>query len=62
MGDTLELIIPNEIKPYEFKIEKLWDTETDEEIETVNPGKLGQSVKMHLPIKCETGWMIRRKK
>ena len=35
---------------------------TDEEIETVNPGKLGQSVKMHLPIKCETGWMIRRKK
>ena len=40
----------------------MWDTETDEEIETVNPGKLGQSAKIHLPIKCEEGWMIRRKK
>ena len=55
MGDTLELIIPNEIKPYEFKIEKLWDTETDEEIQFVNPGKAGQSVKMLIPIKVEKG-------
>ena len=62
VGDTLELIIPNEIKPYEFKIEKLWDTETDEEIQFVNPGKAGQSVKMLIPIKVEKGWILRRKK
>ena len=37
VGDTLELIIPNNIKPYEFKIEKLWNTETGEEIQFVNP-------------------------
>ena len=62
VGDKMEILIPDRITPEEFTINKMWDTETDEEIETVNPGKLGQSVKMHLPIKCETGWMIRRKK
>ena len=48
--------------PYEFKIEKLWDTETDEEIQCVNPGKAGQSVKLNIPIKVENGWILRRKK
>ncbi len=62
VGDKMEIIIPNKITVEEFTINKMWDTETDEEIETVNPGKLGQSVKIHLPIKCEAGWMIRRKK
>ena len=38
------------------------DIDTDEEIETVNPGKLGQQVKMKLPIKAEENWIIRRKK
>ena len=62
VGDSLEIIIPNQIKPKEFKIEKLWDAETGEEIDTVNPGKQGQQVKMKLPIKCEYGWILRRKK
>ena len=62
VGDKLEIIIPKKIEPEEFTINKLWDSETDEEIETVNPGKLGQTVKIHLPIKCEEGWVIRRKK
>ena len=62
VGDILEIIIPNEITPYEFKIERLWDTETDEEIEFVNPGKAGQSVKMELPINVKNGWILRRKK
>lgn len=62
IGDTLEIIIPGKIDVYEFKIEELWDSETEEKIETVNPGKLGQQVKMKLPIKCEKGWIIRRKK
>ncbi len=62
VGDYLEVIIPNQIKPYEFKIEQLWDTETDEEIQFVNPGKAGQSVKMKIPIDVENGWILRRKK
>ena len=40
----MELIIPNEIKPQAFAIEKLYDSETNEEISTVNPGKQGQTV------------------
>lgn len=62
VGDTLEILIPNQITPIEFKIQNLWDAETDEEIETVNPGKQGQQVKMKLPVKCEKGWILRRKK
>ena len=62
IGDIMEILIPNNIDTYEFKIEKLWDTETDEEVEFVNPGKAGQSIKMNLPIKCEKGWILRRKK
>ena len=60
VGDYLEVIIPNQIKPYEFKIEQLWDTETDEEIQFVNPGKAGQSVKIKIPIDVENGWILRR--
>lgn len=61
VGDKMEIIIPNRIEVEEFTINKLWDSKTGEEIEFVNPGRLGQTVKMHLPIKCEAGWIIRRK-
>ena len=62
VGDILEVLIPGKLEPYEFKIEELWDTETDESIECVNPGKAGQSVKMRIPINVENGWILRRKK
>ena len=62
VGDTMQILIPNEIEPYEFTIDKLWDPETGEEVEHVNPGRAGQTTKMHLPIKCDYGWIIRRKK
>ena len=62
LGDTLEIIIPNQIEVYKFIIDKLWDIETDEPIEFVNPGKKGQQVKIKLPIKCEENWILRRKK
>ena len=62
VGDTLEIIIPNQIEPKEFIIEKLWDEETDKEIDVINPGKQGQKVKIELPIKCEKNWILRRKK
>ena len=62
VGDTLEILIPGTIENFEFIIEELWDSETDESIPCVNPGKLGQTVKIKLPIKCEKDWIIRRKK
>ncbi|MBR4260779.1 MAG: U32 family peptidase C-terminal domain-containing protein, partial [Clostridia bacterium] len=62
IGDELEIIIPHKIDTVNFKIEKMWDAETDEKVDHVNPGKAGQSVKMKLPIKCEEGWILRRKK
>ena len=62
VGDELEIIIPNEIEPYKFKIEKLYDYETNEEITEISPGVKGQKVKIQLPIKCEKDFIIRRKK
>ena len=62
IDDTLEIIIPNQIEPVIFKIEKLWDYKTDEKIEQISPGVKGQKVKMKLPIKCEKGWILRRYK
>ena len=62
MGDTLEIIIPNKIKPYEFKIEKLYNYDTDEEINEISPGVKGQKVKIKLPVECKKDWIIRRKK
>ena len=62
VGDTMEMLIPGTIENYVFTIEKLWDSETGESIPCVNPGKLGQTVKLKLPIKCEKNWILRRKK
>ena len=62
VGDTLELLVPNKIEPIEFKIEKLWDIETEEEIKSVSPGVKGQKVLMQIPAKCEKDWILRRKK
>ena len=62
VGDTLELIIPGQIEPLEFKIEKLWDADTKEEIDTVNPGRAEQKVILKIPTKVEKDWIIRRKK
>ena len=61
-GDTLEILIPGQTENYRFTIEKLFDPETEEEIEFVNPGKLGQTVKMKLPMKVGENWIIRREK
>ena len=65
VGDELELIIPNKIEPVKFKIEKLWNDETLEEIPTVNPGKSEQKVILNKP-KTDFDWekdlILRRKK
>lgn len=62
VGDTLELIIPGKIESLEFTIDNLWDAETMEEIDTVNPGKLEQKVILKIPVKTEESWILRRKK
>ena len=62
VGDEMEILIPGKLEPVKFVIDKLWDIETDEEIDTVNPGVANQKVKMKLPIKVEKDWILRRKK
>ena len=62
LGDEIEILIPNKLEPIKFKIEKLWDVDTEKEIDAVNPGKQGQQVKIELPIVCEKDWILRRKK
>ena len=62
VGDEIEIIVPREIEVKKFIIDKLWDIETDEEIDTVNPGKAFQKVKMKIPYEIEEDWILRRKK
>ena len=62
VGDTLEVIIPGKIESKEFEIKQMWDSETEEKIDAVNPGRAGQTVKINIPFNCENGWIIRRKK
>ena len=62
VGDTLELIVPGQIKPVEFEINKLWNDETLAEIDTVNPGKANQKVVLSIPHEVKEGWILRRKK
>ena len=62
IGDTLELLIPGKIEPLAFNIDMLWDADTLEEIQTVNPGVKEQKVILKIPTEVEEGWIIRRKK
>ena len=62
IGDELEVLIPGVLEPYKFEIKQLWNDETNEEIDTVNPGKAEQKVILEIPIKVEKDWIIRRKK
>ena len=62
VGDTIEILIPNQLEPEKFTIKKLWDYETGEEIETVNPGVKGQKVLMKVPVECKKNWILRRQK
>ena len=62
VGDILEIIVPNQIDPINFKIEQLYEEETKKLIKEISPGVKGQKVKMKLPIECKKDWIIRRKK
>ena len=62
IGDEMEVLVPFKLEPEKFIIEKLWDYETGEEIDSISPGVKGQKVLIKLPIKCQKDWIIRRKK
>lgn len=63
INDTLDLLYPNSLKTDTFKIEELYDEKTDEKIDTINPGKKGQLVKIKIPFEnIKDGMIIRRKK
>ena len=62
VGDKMEILVPYKLAPVEFTIEKLWDYETGEEIDSISPGVKGQKVLIKLPIECKKDWIIRRKK
>ena len=63
VNDTLEILYPNTLKLVAFKIEELYDEKTNERIDTINPGKKGQLVKIKIPYNdVVKGTIIRRKK
>ena len=62
VGDTLEILVPNQLEAVGFEIDKLWDFDTNTEIDAVSPGVKDQKVKMILPFECKKDWIIRRKK
>ena len=62
VGDELEILIPGKLQPVSFTIRKLWDVETNEEIDSISPGVKGQQVIMEIPIPVEKDWILRRKK
>ena len=62
IGDSMELLIPNELEPKKFVIEEMWDIETKEPITHINPGKEGQKVILKIPTDVKEGWILRRKK
>ena len=62
IGDEMEIIVPGEIEVKKFTINELVDSETHEKIDTINPGKQGQTVLMKIPYEIEKDWIIRRKK
>ena len=60
VGDKLEIMLPEVLEPVSMTIEKLYDFETNEEVETVNPGVKDQKVKLQLPVEVKAGYIIRR--
>ena len=62
VGDKLEVMIPNKLEPETFNIEELYDVETGEKIDTINPGVKEQKVKLKIPVEVKPGYIIRRVK
>lgn len=62
LGDLIDVILPGDINPHEFNIEELYDVNTKEKIDHVNPGIKGQSVIIKVPYNMDVDYVLRRKK
>ena len=62
LDDELEVLVPGKLEPLKFEIKKMYDSDTKEEIDHVNPGKEGQKVILEIPFDVEKSWILRRKK
>lgn len=62
IGDELEILLPNTIETYSFRIDNMIDYDTNINIQVINPGKEEQKIKMKLPIEVKEGYIIRRKR
>ena len=61
LGDKMEVIVPGQIETIKFEIDNLYDIDTEEKIDTVNPGKANQKVKMKLPFRGRKRLDIKKK-
>lgn len=62
VGSQYEMIVPGKIEPEIITIDELYDIETKEKIDVVNPGKADQKVLMKLPDSAEDNYIIRGRK
>ena len=62
VGSQYEMIIPGKIEPEIITIGELYNIDTSEKIDVVNPGKAEQKVLMKLPDSAENNYIIRRRK
>ena len=62
VGDKLDILYPNSLDIKEFEITELYNIDTNENIDTINPGKKGQLVKIKIPYEVSNRLVIRRKK
>lgn len=60
VGDTLEIMVPEKLEPEKFVVEELYDVETGEKIDTINPGVKEQKVKIKMPDVAKPGLVVRR--
>ncbi len=62
VGDTYELIVPGKINPELITVNELFDYDTKEKIDVVNPGKADQKAIIKLPEDAKDNYIIRRRK
>lgn len=62
VGSEYEMIVPGKIAPEIITVSELYDIETNEKIDVVNPGKADQKVLMKLPDSAENNYIIRGRK
>ena len=62
VGSQYEMIVPGKVEPEIITIGELYDIDTNEKIDVVNPGKADQKVLMKLPDSAENNYIIRGRK